>query len=313
MTKIYSLAEIKQVTKPKEVIKVIEEGFILYAKGLAVVAPLSSLEIENRGVAKIKYGYIKGSDIYVMKIASSFPGNAKHHLPTVMASMQIYDNTGQFLALLLDEAYLTNVRTAATSAVIAKHFSPKKINKIGIIGAGVQARFQLDYLRWVTPCKDIMVWARHLTAAQQFKCDMEKQYFHVEIAKKITDLTSQCNLIITVTSATEPILWADQVQPGTLIISVGSDTTDKHEIDSTLLKKANLIIADSKSQCRELGNIKHALDNKIITEDSIIALGDVLEKKGHTLHEKDIIIANLTGVAVQDIQVATLIYQKLIA
>jgi ornithine cyclodeaminase len=313
MTRIFTLNEIQQVINPEEAIRVIEEGFALYAKNLVVVASLTSLEIEKRGVAKIKYGYIKGKDTYVMKVGSFFPGNTKINMPTINASMQIYNqHTGEFEALLLDEAYLTNVRTAAAGAIVAKYFSPGKITKIGIIGTGIQAKFQLNYLQYITVCKEVVIWGRNIAAAEQFKLDMEKQGFIIEIAKDITDLTSQCNLIVTATSAVEPVIFADQVQLGTSIISVGSDTKNKCELDDALLKKADLIIADSKIQCCELGNIAQALQSVAITEDSIVELGEAIIKNIKRKDEQQVIVANLTGVAVQDIQIANLAYQALL-
>ncbi len=313
MTRIFTLNDIQQVINPEEVIQVIEEGFALYAKGLVIVAPLASLEIEERGIAKIKYGYIKGQNIYVMKVGSFFPGNAKNNMPAINASMQIYNqHTGEFEALLLDEAYLTNVRTAAAGAIVAKYFSPKEITKIGIIGTGVQAKFQLSYLQYITSCKKVVVWGRNIAAVEQFQLDMEKQGFIIEIAKGIADVTSQCNLIVTATSAVEPVISADQVQSGALVISVGADTKNKCEIDDALLKKADLIIADSKIQCGELGNIAQALQSGAITENFIVELGDAIIKNIKRKDEQQLIIANLTGVAVQDIQIANLAYQALL-
>ena len=313
MTKIFNLHEIKQVIDPEEAIQAVEEGFVLYAKNLVVVAPLTSLEIEKDGIAKIKYGYIKGKDTYVMKVGSFFPGNTKINMPTINASMQIYNqHTGEFEALLLDEAYLTNVRTAAAGAIVAKYFLPEKIKKIGIVGIGVQAKFQLNYLKYITSYKQVSIWGRNNSTAEQFKFDMEKQGFIVDIVKEISDITSQCNLIVTATSATEPIIFADQIQSGTLIISVGADTKNKCELDDALLNKADLIIADSKIQCCELGNIAHALQSKAIREESIVELGDAIIRNIKRKSEHQIIVANLTGVAVQDIQIANLAYHALL-
>lgn len=313
MTKIFTLNDIKSVIKPKKIIQVVEEGFSLYAKKLAVIAPLSSLNIGKKGLAKIKYGYIKDNDFFVIKVGSFFPENIKKNIPTINASLQIYSQeTGEFAALLLDEAYLTNIRTAAAGAIVAKYFKPKRISKIGILGTGVQAKFQLEYLRQLIPCKNVIVWGRHYQHAKKFQLDMESAGFNIEAKKNITDLTSQCNLIISATSATSPILFGDQVLPGTLIISIGADTQDKHEIDDTLLKKADLVIADSKVQCAHLGNIAHALQTHTLQEDSILELGDAILENIKRKNDQQLIVANLTGVAIQDIQVANFVYQALL-
>jgi ornithine cyclodeaminase len=313
MTQIFTLNEIKNVVNPELIISSIEEGFILYEKGQVVLASLSSLDIENYGLAKIKYGYIKGQKTYLIKVGSFYPGNSKINLPTINASMQIYNqHTGEFEALLLDEAYLTNVRTAAAGATVSKYFSPKKINKIGIIGTGVQAKLQSEYIKYAVPCREIMVYGRNVIALEEYKKYTEQCGFNVEVAKDISQVTSHCNLIVTTTSAKEPIIHADQVQNGTLIISVGADTQNKCEIDSKLLKKAGMLIVDSKEQCIQLGNIAHALKDQAITENAIVELGHAIVNNIHRKNDQEIIITNLTGVAVQDIQIANLVYQSLL-
>lgn len=312
MTKVFTVDQIKAVIKPEEVIEVIEEGFKLMAQDKVVIAPLSSLNIENSGVAKVKYGYIKGQDTYVVKVGSFFPNNKLKKKQTINASMQVYNqNTGEFEALLLDEAYLTNIRTAAAGAIITKHFSPQEITKIGIIGTGIQAHLQLQYLRFVTDCKKAIVWGRNPQHCEQYKEDMEQKGFSVEIAPNIETLASECNVIITTTSTTNPIIFANHIQLGTLVISVGADTKEKQEIDPHLLQKADILIGDSKEQCIKLGNIAHAIQNGTITDDKVLELGSIIQK-GIENKDQLIIVANLTGVAVQDIQIANLAYQKLL-
>lgn len=312
MTRIFNKDQIKAVTDPKEVIDSIEEGFRLYAEDKVVLAPLSSLEIEDKGIAKIKYGYVKAEDTYVIKIGSFFPGNAQKDKPTIDASMQIYDiDSGSFEALLLDEAFLTNARTAAAGSLMVKYFSPKNITKIGIVGAGVQARSQLEYLKYVTNCKSVMVWGRNLNKAEFYKNDVEKQGFIIEIAESLDSLTFSCNVIITTTSATEPIIFDNQIKQSTLVISIGSDTKNKHELAGKLLHNADLVIADSKEQCRELGNIAYALQQGLISEDKIVGFGDCVKDNIRRTSDEQIIVANLTGVAIQDIQIANLVYKKL--
>lgn len=313
MTRVFTKDQIKEVTKPEEVIEAIEEGFRLLAEGKVVIAPLSSLEIDDKGLAKIKYGYVKGQENYVLKVGAFFPNNKEKHLPTVTASMQIYNQqTGTFEALLLDEAYLTNVRTAAAGAVVAKYFAPKDVKMIGVVGTGVQARVQMEYLQQVISCKNVMVWGRNEQEVSAYKKDMEEQGFHIEVAKTVKEIGDNCSVIIATTSAIEPILYADDIQRGTLVISVGSDTKTKQEIDPLLLEKADVVIADSLEQCKELGNIAHALQNGSITEDKIVELGNCIRDRVTRNSEEQIIVANLTGVAVQDIQVANLVYKKLL-
>ena len=138
----------------------IEEGFVAFSRGDVIVPPIGEMLFEEQdGEAHIKYGFIKKDDYYVIKIASGFYKNRELGLPPNSGLMLMFSQqTGQLTCILLDEGYLTNIRTAAAGAVAARHLAPRTINRIGIMGAGYQGRLQLEYLKAVTDCRDVIVW-----------------------------------------------------------------------------------------------------------------------------------------------------------
>ncbi|HRW30866.1 MAG TPA: hypothetical protein P5227_12775, partial [Emcibacteraceae bacterium] len=158
--KIISRAEIETILPELDLMPAIEQGFVDYSAGKCIVPPIGEL-IMDKGEVHIKYGCIKGDDYYVIKIASGFYGNPKIGLPSSNGMMILFSqNTGEVVAVLHDECILTDIRTAIAGAISAKYLAPKKVTAIGIVGTGVQARMQADYLKPVTDCRTIIVWGR---------------------------------------------------------------------------------------------------------------------------------------------------------
>lgn len=305
--KILNLNQIKEILKTIDIIPAIEEGFAAYSEGKAIIPPVGELLFKSPpGDVHIKYGYITGDDYYVVKIASGFYENPKLNLPSSNGMMLLFSQkTGEPQAVLLDEGYLTDLRTAAAGAIAAKYLAPKSINRIGIIGTGIQARLQLEYLQRVTSCKNVIAHGRDQHKLLSFQTDMEKMGFKVHITLQVEDIPSKCNLIVTTTPSTAPILFANHIKKGTHITAVGADTPHKQELDENIFKKADVIVADSISQCMERGDISHAIKDKLISSNDIIELGNVISgaSKGR-INDDQITVTDLTGLAVQDIAIA---------
>ncbi|PSB13729.1 ornithine cyclodeaminase family protein [filamentous cyanobacterium CCP1] len=310
--KIIELAQIQELLSSVDLFSAIEAGFVSYSAGKAVIPPVGELLFQNPpGDVHIKCGYLLNDRYYVIKIASGFYENSALGLPSSNGLMLLFDQkTGTPLATLLDEGYLTDVRTAVAGAIAAKYLAPKHIHRIGIIGTGIQARLQLQYLAKVIDCREAIVWGRNLDKAKQFQQKIMGK-FNIAVAQTIQELTSTCNLIVTTTPSTTPLVYADYVQPGTHITAVGADTPHKQELDSMIFAKADCVVADSVSQCMERGDIAHAIAQQLVSPDQIIELGDIISGKapGRTFEEQ-MTVADLTGVAVQDIQIAKTCYEK---
>lgn len=315
MSSIISLDTIKSCLSKcadSDLIQIIEDGFVSYSKGDVVVPPVGHLPFINPpGDLHIEYGFIKGDDYYVVKLASGFYNNPQIGLSASNGLMLVFNQkTGELLSILLDEGHLTDIRTALAGAVVAKYLAPAQINRIGIVGTGIQARLQLRFLKSVIDCRDVIVWGRGDEKLNDYKKDPMLAGFDISTTQNITELTNHCNYIVTTTPSKKPLLLAKEVKPGTHITAVGADTPGKQELEASLFEKASLIIADSISQCKDHGDIFHPVHQGIIKEDQIIELGALISTGQKRKNDSDISIADLTGVAIQDIQIAKFVYQK---
>ena len=316
MTTVLELDEIKRLLDAPQLIQEIEIGFVLYSEGKVNVPPVGFLHFDDPpGDVHIKYGFVSGGEYYVLKMASGFYNNPELDLPVSDGVILVFSQkTGELKLILLDKCWLTDMRTAAAGAVAAKHLAPKTIHHIGIVGTGVQARMQLEMLRTVVDCESCFIWGRDSTKVQGMLDDLRASEsiqawgLDIQAAETLDDLVSQCNLIVTATSAKSPLIRADQVRKGTHITAMGSDDLGKQELEAALLAKADLVVADSISQCGQYGECLHAIQGGLIDEGSILELGQVIKNPaiGRT-SEDQITVADLTGVAIQDIQIAKMV------
>lgn len=303
--RIVRRAQIEAVLPELDLVPLIADGFVAYSAGKAVVPPVGELLLED-GEVHIKYGCVIGDRDYVIKIASGFPGNPARGLPASNGLMLVFDQrTGEPTAILLDEGLLTDVRTAVAGAVAARQLAPKSIDGIGIVGTGTQARLQLEYLRSVTRCRDVLAWGRNPERLATYVEDVRSTGFRVEAAASVRELARACSLIVTTTSSTTPLLHADDVRPGTHVTAMGSDTPHKRELAGDLLARADVVVADSRAQCELRGEIARAIEDGTITMDDVVELGDVIAGRatGRTGPDQ-ITVFDSTGVAVQDIRIA---------
>ncbi len=310
MSTIINLKEIESIVKSIDVIAAMEKGFIEYSNGNTVVPPVGELLFDNPpGDVHIKYGYIKGDDFYVIKIASGFYGNIKIGIPSGQGLMLLFNQkTGQLEAVLLDEGHLTDIRTAAAGALAAKYFAPKKLEVIGIIGSGVQAKLQLLFIQKNNPCKTVWLWGRSAENVRKLKSELGDS-FDVNIASTPTEVAQNANLIVTTTPSEIPLLKTEDIRVGTLIIAVGSDTQNKQELEGEILQKADLVIADSIPQSKSRGEIYRAVKTGLISEEKVVELGRAIQDSTlQRTSEEQLIVVDLTGVAVQDIMIASAVY-----
>jgi len=313
MLKVLKLDEIKSQIDVPKMIQAIEDGFVLYSEDKVVVPPVGFLNFkEPPGDVHIKYGYVKDDDVYVLKVASGFYDNEKMGVPFADGVILVFSQkTGHLKLVLHDECWLTDMRTAAAGAVAARHLAPRDVNCIGIIGTGGQARLQLKLLKDIVDCQKCVVWGRDAGKVEKMIADLKRDAtiqewgIEIEAVSSVDALAAKSNLIVTTTSAREAILLADQVSAGTHITAMGSDDHGKQELDAALLGKADLVVADSISQCVDHGECFHAVKAGSIAEESILELGNVI--KDPALGRSDdmqITVADLTGIAIQDIQIA---------
>ena len=314
-SKFYTKEQILKTLKNINLLESIEKGFVEYSRGNSVVPPVGELLFEEPpGDVHIKYGYIKNQDNYVVKIASGFSENYKAGLSSSHGVMVMFDkNTGYLKCVLHDEGYLTNVRTAVAGSICAKYIAPSNINTIGIIGTGIQARMQLEYLKMVTDCREVLVLGRNKEKISKYIEDMKSHGFKINVASNSRELCKNSNLIITTTNANESLIQKDDIKEGTHITAMGSDTPEKRELDPEILNIADAVVVDSIPQCLERGETKNALDRNLLKEEDLIEIGTIIDSgKKLRKNNNEITVADLTGVAVQDIMITNAVYEQLI-
>jgi ornithine cyclodeaminase len=307
MTKIVRLEDIRRALGKINLVAVMEEAFAAYSRGEVTVPPVGELLFDDPpGEMHVKYGAIRGDDVFVVKLATGFPRNAAAGLPPFGGVVLVFSaRTGLLSQILLDEGQLTNVRTAAAGAVAAKHLAPRAVSCIGICGSGVQARLQAQYLRAVTDCRRALVWARDTRKATDCAADLALLGFDAEVASSVEALAANAKLIVTTTAAAEPYLLSRHVRPGTHITAVGSDTPGKAELAPDLLGLADLVVVDSRSQSLLRGEAHHAIATGHLLASHLVELGEVIAEPARGRSNDDqISIADLTGVAAQDIALA---------
>ncbi len=298
-----------------EAIEAVEDGFTRLADGQVNLPPVMSLELpEVRGEMHIKGAHIAGQESFVIKLATGFYDNPLLGLPSGTGMMLVFSaRTGFPEALLLDNGYLTDLRTAAAGAVAAKYLANKEPRTVGVIGAGVQGRFQVIALAQVRRFQRVLVYDLDSGRSARYAEEMSENLgVPVSALKEPEGVVLESDVLITATPATEPIVRARSLHPGLHITAMGTDSPYKQELDSDALARADLLVCDLKAQCFERGELYHGLkDGAIAESDPIVELGELTSGRhpGRT-DQSQITICDLTGVGVQDAAVATLAYRK---
>ena len=298
-----------------DVIDEIENAFSSIALGNATVPPILMLEIpEVRGETDVKTAHIHGLESFGIKIASGFFDNYRVGLPSVSSLLVVMStNTGVPEAVLLDNGYLTNVRTGAAGGVAARHLAPEHIPTAGVIGAGAQARFQIIALAQVRNFERLMVYSIEPDEIAAYKEEIQS-ILDVEVvaADDVETVVRNSDVVVTTTPSRKPYLKAEWLHSGLHITSMGADVEGKQELYPGVLARANRLVCDQKSQCFRLGEFHHGLTEGVISEkDDILELGELTAglKVGRK-SENDITVCDLVGIGVQDTAIALYTVRK---
>lgn len=308
---ILTEAELRRlVTLDHSVVACVEEAFAALVTKAVAMPPILRLDIpEHRGEVDVKTAYVPGLDGFTIKISPGFFDNPKLGLASLNGLMILFSaKTGLIEALLLDNGYLTDMRTAAAGAVAAKHLARTDAKLATIFGAGRQARLQLEALTLVRPIAAARIWARDADKAGATARALSTSLHMPVIA--VCDpraAVAGADIIVTTTPAGSPILMEGWLEPGQHVTAMGSDSEHKNELDPRLLLESSYI-ADRLSQTRRLGELHHAIRAKLIAPEAEFAeLGGVIagQAAGRT-DARQITIADLTGTGVQDTAIANL-------
>lgn len=310
--KILTEAELRRIVPlDLEAIDCVENAFHALATKAVAMPPILRLDIpEHRGEVDVKTAYVPGLDGFAIKISPGFFDNPKIGLPSTNGLMVLFSTkTGLVQAVLLDNGYLTDVRTAAAGAVAAKHLSREDASVAAILGAGMQAKLQLEALSLVRTIREARIWAREVEKAEAVAAELAKKLgFPVRAEASGRAAVDGADVVITTTPSETPILKAEWLQPGQHVTAMGSDAEHKNEIEPAIVTGVGLYVADSLKQTRRLGELHHAIEAGLVTEGALFTeLGEIIagRKPGRSGPEQ-ITVADLTGTGIQDTAIATL-------
>jgi alanine dehydrogenase len=311
---ILSETQVKSLLDLDELIAALAQAHRQYSTGNAVmpvrlVVPLPQIQ----GRITSMPGYLNDDKALGMKVVTYFQDNPQRGLPAILATIMLFSaDTGKMIAAM-DGAYITAIRTACASALATRTLANADTPVLGILGAGVQARAHIHALSQVRQLQRIKIYSPSADSALSIKAELEPQCgVTIEVAPTAEDTVRDSDLLVTVSTAKEPIVSAAWLKPGVHINAVGSHRPDLREIDGATLKKARVIVDSREAIMAECGDILLALKEGSISEADIHGeIGEVLAgTKAGRVSAEEITLYKSVGIAIQDVATAQLVYRK---
>lgn len=297
----------------REALSAVERVFALHGVGQVQMPPKIYLTFDpHGGDLRAMPAYVKGDATAAgVKIVNSTPGNPARGLPAVSGIMVLNDpETGLPLAVMA-AGTLTGIRTGAGGGIAAKYLARKDARVIGLVGCGKQAQTQLEALSHFFTFERVLVWGQTVEEARGF-CNRNRGAFEGEFeAHETVEAVCACDILVTTTPVRKPLVEARWIRPGTHINAIGADAPGKQELDHRILSAARVVV-DDVHQASHAGEINVAVSEKKFSASGIAAqLGEVVAgKKPGRRSDQDITIFDSTGLAIQDVAVGRVVYEK---
>jgi alanine dehydrogenase len=311
---LLSEQEVQSLIDVDELIMALEQAHIQYSTGKAVmpvrlVVPLPQIQ----GRLTSMPGYLDEDRALGMKVVTYFQNNDRHGLPAILATIMLFSpETGKMIAVL-DGTFITTIRTACVSALATRVLAKAATPVLGIIGAGVQARAHIRALSRVRKLDRIKIYSPSGTSGQKIKADLESESgINIDLMPNAEQTVRDSDLVVTVSTAKEPVLKTEWLKPGAHINAVGSHRPDLREIDGATLSRSRVVVDSRAAIMAECGDVLLAIKENSFSEQGIHAeIGEVLAgaKNGRT-SAAEITLYKSVGIAVQDVATAQLVYRK---
>jgi ornithine cyclodeaminase/alanine dehydrogenase-like protein (mu-crystallin family) len=303
-----SEADVRALVGPREALECMRSGFTALHHGRVTQPAIMDLEFPDAdGEAHFKGAHIHGVPTWSVKAATGFWSNATRGLPVTSGLSLVFSaETGLLAALVLDNGYLTELRTGAAGALAADLLAPKEVEQAAIIGAGGQARYQLEALLGVRRPTRVVVASRTRAAAEAYAAEMRRRFeIDVSVAADVETAVRSSQLVVTTTPARQPIVRAPWLAPGTHVTAMGSDFAEKQELEVEVLARADVVVADHPPVAARNGELHHALEAGVVRLEDVVSLGALAagEVAGRT-DDVQLTVCDLVGVGVQDTAVA---------
>lgn len=312
-TLLITRAQVAELLSIGEAIDAVENAFKAYSLGQAAAPGILGIHTLDGGF-HIKAGILNlKRNYFVSKMNANFPGNPqKNNLPTIQGVITVCDADNGRLLALMDSIELTIIRTGAATAVAAKYLARADSETITICGCGNQGRISLEAIMKVRKLKKAFAYDINATVAEQFAIDLSKELnILIEPVNELREAVLQSDICVTCTPSKQPFLDQQDVFPGTFIAGVGTDSENKQELFSNLMASGK-VVTDLTAQAAAIGDLHHAIKEGKMSEDNVYAeLGEIIAgiKRGRET-EAETIIFDSTGMALQDVAAAVIVYEK---
>lgn len=311
-TLILTRREIEKLVDMKDSLKAVETAFMLYAKGKAQMPAKIYLHLDKyEGDFRAMPAYIEKIEACGVKWVNVHPKNIRLNLPAVMAMIILSDPKSGFPLCVMDATLITNLRTGAAAGVAARYLARKDSNVVALIGCGAQAKTQLLALKELFGIKLVYVWGHRIGLARKFLKETSSFGIKMRVKKEISGWLREADIVVTTTPSRRPLVRSRWIKEGTHINAIGADAKGKEELEPALLRRAKIIVDDFR-QASHSGEINVPLSRGIIKQKDIYAtLGEIaISRKKGRVSRKEITVFDSTGLAIQDMAVASLIYKR---
>ena len=313
---ILSRSDVAELLGIAECIAAVEEAFRLQAEGRTLPAGVLSIPAGGGGFHVKAAGLRRERACFAAKVNANFAGNRERFgLPTIQGVIVFCDAERGSPLAVLDSAEITVLRTAAATAVAARHLAPPDSAVATICGCGRQGRAQLAALGQVLPLKRAYACDVEGEAAERFGSEMTGALgFPVEAATDLAGAARRSDVVVTCTPSRSPLLFPDDVRPGSFVAAVGADSPDKQELHPGVLARSRVVV-DVLAQCAEMGDLHHALVAGVLARGDVHGeLAEVVagRKPGRT-GPGETFVFDSTGTALEDVAAAAAVYEKAVA
>jgi ornithine cyclodeaminase len=311
LVRVLGRRDVQRLVGMADAITVVREAFAAADRGAAVMpAPLELRLPEADGELHVKGAYLKGAPVFAVKTATGFYRNPARGLPVSGGMTLVYDaQTGMLRVLAADGGLLTELRTAAAGALAADLMARPEARIVAMIGTGGQARYQLRALLQIRRIEQVRVWGRRREAAERYAREMATAGVTVSVAATAREAVEGAEVVITATSASQPLVESGWLAPGAHVTAVGADMPHKQELDPQILAMAGKYVPDSVQAAARSGELHHAIEAGIFDTGSVYGELPALASgrlPGRTSVE-ELTVADLTGLGIQDAAIAELV------
>jgi alanine dehydrogenase len=312
MVVFLSESDVQAAITMSEAVTIVERAFHDYALGQATLLPRVSQTLPgNAGMFRILAATLPTQRMFGLKTLTGFPGRRLEK--EVYFAILLFEMGSGALRAVISSNYLTGLRTGAASGVAAKYLACENADSLGVIGAGIQAWFQVEALCTVRRIKRVKIFSRDRSKAEAFAVRVrEKLGIDACAVSGAHEAVRASALVVTATTASAPVIEGEWLDEGTHVSGVGANTRTKRELDAACFKRAR-VVADSREQAiEESGDLREAIESGAVTADHIYAeLGELAagSKEGRS-SSKEITIFKSVGVALQDIAVAVSLFEN---